>query len=433
MASILVCDDEPLVVELLSSTFESHGYLVPVARNGSEAITLTKLHRPDLLLLDVHLPDMSGIDVLRKIRALPKRIDTSAVFLSGIEDPAVMEEARALGAVDYITKQAMRTGELLKTVERHTTHARESSQYPIDPFEETLIDDLDKEESSRLTRSSAWSLCHVAGWILRQKLGRGSMGDVYVAQKGAKRVAAKILPRHQDLDSDVASRFQREIRVLQSLQDPHIVEYLDSGFSDSRPYLLMGLVRAPNLQSYLDLSGGTITLREAYTLIAQVGSALARAWEAGITHRDIKPANILIAPPRPKKAEPFCAILCDFGLARIKEFSKHPNELSHHTPQGIALGTPTYMSPEQVRGISTSDQRQDIYGLGATLHKALTGQRLFGNDSQQAMVRKASEDPDLSALFAIGDRKLSELLADMLQRDPERRISNWQEVLQRIA
>jgi len=99
----------------------------------------------------------------------------------------------------------------------------------------------------------------------------------------------------------------------------------------------------------------------------------------------------------------------------------------HH---GFALGPPAYMSPEQASGLSTSDQRQDIYSLGATLYRALTGRRLFGMAS---MDRKVSEDPDLSALSDLDDPQIAELIERMVQRDPERRIPTWADVLHAAA
>lgn len=434
MASILVCDTEPVIVELLSSLLEAEGYLVPIAHTGAEAVALARLHRPDLLLLDMDLSDMPGIDVLRQVRAFEPCRDTSVIFLTGVEDPSRMAEAMELGGVTYIFKRSMRSEDLISTI---------SQQIPAPPGTDNIDLPLaapsqEITELSEVTRKMADPdrvLTFIGGWFLRQKIGRGGMGDVYMAEQGQELAAIKILPRGCDQAGDIGQRFLSEISILRRLNHPHIVRYLDSGISSARPYLVMEFIEALNLRQFTR-KHGTIDSDMGRKVLRQMAAGLACARDQGITHRDIKPSNILAyVDPSDHTGTSLKSILCDFGIAHIRDTRLGAESKARLTPHGMLIGTPTYLSPEQAGGQPTPDQRQDIYGLGATLYAAITGSPPFRGEIEEVLARKQVEDVDMQPLEEAidGDPDLIALIEAMLRRDPERRTSNWEAVMAAVA
>jgi serine/threonine-protein kinase len=197
------------------------------------------------------------------------------------------------------------------------------------------------------------------------ELGRGSMARVYQAQDLAnrRRVAIKLLPPELASASN-AERFLREIKITAGLEHPNILPLLDSGVSGSTSGLywyVMPLVEGESLRERL--ADGPLPIAEALDLAIQVGGALAYAHPRGIVHRDLKPENIMLAGGRP--------LVMDFGLARALDSQ------SKLTGTGMPLGTPAYMSPEQITGAESVDGRADLYSFGCVLYEAFTGQLPF--------------------------------------------------------
>ena len=211
-------------------------------------------------------------------------------------------------------------------------------------------------------------------------LGAGGMGEVYRARdtRLGREVALKILPDGASLESERLERFEQEARLAGSLNHPNLVVVHDVGANDGAPFLVTALLEGESLRHRL--SRGRLPLRSALDLAAQIADGLAAAHARGIVHRDIKPENIFVTPGGRAK-------LLDFGIAKLT--SPRPVEGTRRnlldttlTPEGIGtnpgavLGTPGYMSPEQVRG-DPVDARTDIFSLGAVLYELLTGARAF--------------------------------------------------------
>jgi serine/threonine protein kinase len=225
---------------------------------------------------------------------------------------------------------------------------------------------------------------HFPTYHLMKRLGAGGMGTVFLArQAGTGRILAikTIIARLRE-DPDFVGRFHRESKVLSGLRHPYIAEIIESGESDSTCYMSMEYVDGPSLASLLK---DHKVLPEAYVLrvAKQLAEGLAYVYrEAELVHRDIKPENILIAR-QPSVTEPFpaddVAKLIDFGLV------KPVTDDEHLTQTGMTIGTPLYMSPEQIRG-ERIDCRSDIYGLGATMYHLLTGVTPFSGTSPGAIM-----------------------------------------------
>ena len=251
----------------------------------------------------------------------------------------------------------------------------------------------------------------VAGrYEIRAPLGRGGFGAVYAAEHlgTGQQVAIKMLSVDPDASSDdVVRRFHREARVTARLTAQHTVRVFDVGRADDGPlFLVMELLRGVSLERVLrevESKGGLMSEAQALDVAIPTLKSLAEAHKAGLVHRDLKPANIMLA--RVGDDETVVKVL-DFGIAHVADSTKL-------TAQGKALGTPAYMSPEQVRG-KTVDGRADLYSLGILLFRCVTGRLPFDNSDPFALafmhINEPVPDPRASA------PELSEGFVDSLRR-----------------
>ncbi|WP_437751807.1 serine/threonine-protein kinase [Sorangium sp. So ce1389] len=253
----------------------------------------------------------------------------------------------------------------------------------------------------------------VAGRFLIEALARkGGMGEVFRARDvttGAP-VALKLLHAEAERPEE-AERFLREARLLSSLKHPGIVEYLAHGKAqDGRPFIAMEWLSGRELGERLDR--GPLRLSECVVLLRKVADALAVAHARGVVHRDIKPSNLFLRDERVDGV----AVL-DFGIARLAAAGMTL------TRTGRFVGTPGYMAPEQARGDRDLGPSADIFALGCVLFECLTGKHLFGGRDLVGVLAKILFDdvPAVSSLRPDTPPALAELLARMLDKDPQRR------------
>jgi len=211
-----------------------------------------------------------------------------------------------------------------------------------------------------------------------RELGRGGMGVVFEAKHAntGRRVAVKeIVGDASARDRVVVERFQREARATGAIESQHIAPVLDAGTDPTtgNPYLVMELLQGHDVQAVI-VRHGALPEQLALRIVAQAATGLARAHAAGVIHRDIKPANLFLA----RRDNELVVKLLDFGLARVKEQLAQSQNLSL-TSTGLMLGTPLYMSPEQVLGAKDLDHRTDIWALGVVLYEALAGTTPHGD------------------------------------------------------
>ena len=213
-------------------------------------------------------------------------------------------------------------------------------------------------------------------YVIERELGRGGMATVYLAQdtKHGRPVAIKVL--HADLARSLgAERFLREIGIAARLAHPHIVPLIDSGTTDGFLYYVAPFIAGGSLRDRLDRDG-RLPEADALRIARDVGFGLDYVHRSGFVHRDVKPANILFADGH--------AVLADFGVAHITS-ADTPDSI---TDQGIAVGTPAYMSPEQASGERELDSRSDIYSLACVVYEMLAGVPPFTGDSVRAVMAK---------------------------------------------
>ncbi len=257
-------------------------------------------------------------------------------------------------------------------------------------------------------------------------LGKGGMGRVYEAVNPGigKRVGIKMLHPDVAKNRDAVARFQREAQAASAAESPHIVEIFDSGFADDgSPFIVMELLRGETLASLLKREG-RLAPEETSRVMVQVLRGLSRAHEAGIIHRDLKPDNIFLVDRSP---EPAFAKILDFGVSKIDR----KQTTTTLTREGMVLGTPAYMSPEQAQGLTDVDARSDLWAVGAILYECVAGKPPFsGATYEQIIVRICTTDPtsirerapDLPA-------RLEEAISGCLRREREDRYASAAELL----
>src|SRR2546422_9079685 len=209
------------------------------------------------------------------------------------------------------------------------------------------------------------------------------MGEVFRARDTRldRDVAIKILPEAFAADAERVARFQREARVLASLNHPHIAAIYGLEDAEGVKALVMELVEGEDLAQRL--ARGAIPLNKALPIAKQIAEALQAAHEQGIIHRDLKPANLMVTAQGVVK-------LLDFGLAKFK-VAASDQTLTPTTQADTLLGTVGYMSPEQAEG-QPMDARTDIFSFGAVLYEMLTGERAFTGESTAAVLGAVLRD-----------------------------------------
>src|SRR6202049_4898753 len=255
------------------------------------------------------------------------------------------------------------------------------------------------------------------------QIGAGGMGEVYQAHdaKLGRDVAIKVLPEAFAHDADRLSRFQREAKMLASLNHPNIATIHGLEQSGGTSYLVMELVSGETLAERVKRDGA-VPIDEDLAIAKQIAEALEAAHEKGIIHRDLKPANVKVTPEGKVK-------VLDFGLAKAfegdatnEDIGNSPTLSRAATMQGVILGTAAYMSPEQARGKSV-DKRTDIWAFGAVLFELLTGKQAFhGEDITDILAAVVRAEPDWSKLPSGMPVRVRVLLRRCLQKDQTQRL-----------
>ncbi len=248
-------------------------------------------------------------------------------------------------------------------------------------------------------------------------IGEGGFGTVYKAMHPVigKAAAVKLLKREFSSNPEMVSRFISEARAVNQIRHKNIIDIFSFGaLADGRQFFVMELLEGMVLDRYLEQSG-RLSPSQAVTILKPLARALGAAHAAGIAHRDIKPENVFLTfddegRPQPK--------LLDFGIAKLaKDAGTH-----HKTQTGTPLGTPLYMSPEQVHGRAI-DQRTDIYSLGVVAFELLTGELPFnGTSVMDIMMKQAGTAPPIPSSVASGlPTALDAPILKMLEKDPAKR------------
>ena len=262
-------------------------------------------------------------------------------------------------------------------------------------------------------------------YLLLEKIGEGGMGAVYRAQQvGLKRIVAlKVISPKQLQQEHALARFLREVRAAAALRHQHIVQAYDADQVGETYFLVMEYVAGKDLNDWVK-HHAPLPVNWCCECARQVAVGLQHAHEQGLVHRDIKPSNILVAEG-PAADDPFSepplVKILDMGL--VRNVAADTGESSEITQTGQIVGTPDYIAPEQARNTKTADIRADIFSLGCTLFKLLTGEPPYtgANAMEKLMARGTEDAPRVRTRRPEIPQGLDDVLAQMLARKPDDR------------
>ena len=259
-----------------------------------------------------------------------------------------------------------------------------------------------------------------ARYVIEKRIARGGMATVYRARDTRldRPVALKIMYPHLAESADFVARFRREARAAAKLTHPGVVAVYDQGSAQGSSYLVMELIKGPNLRTYLR-SQGCLPVGEALKITKEILQALAAAHRSGLIHRDVKPENVLLPETGQVK-------VADFGLARAA------SEVTAATT-GSILGTVAYLSPETVSG-TAADSRVDVYATGIMLFELLAGIPPFSGDSpiQIAYAHVHEDVPHIKETQPWVPQPVDDLIAKLTTRDPAKRPLNGDAALELV-
>jgi serine/threonine protein kinase len=256
-------------------------------------------------------------------------------------------------------------------------------------------------------------------YLVLARIGEGGMGRVYLAEhvKMTRQCAIKVMNPSLVTDPDSLQRFAREASNAARILHPNVAAVFDYGEADKIVYLVMEYVDGESLSTVI-ARDGPLDPRRAIEIARQVADGLSAAHELGIVHRDLKPDNVILAHTRGGKE---IAKVVDFGIA--KAIAEAPQDAL--TRSGLVIGTPEYMSPEQLLG-DPVDERADIYSLGCILYQMLTGAQAFTADTREQMIRRRLHEtpPHVRDFDPALPRRLDTLIVHMLARSPTDRLGS---------
>lgn len=285
-------------------------------------------------------------------------------------------------------------------------------------------------------RSSAPFEPHTSGSLLAEKyrlereIGRGAMGTVWLATHVTldQQVAIKIISREHAHSAELRQRFGTEARAAAKLRSRYVVGVYDHGETpDALPFIVMEYLEGECLEDRL-ARDGLVPVSEAVRVTRHVGRALARAHANGIVHRDLKPANIFITHSEDDDESGWTAKVLDFGVAKMDYGDKSA------TKTGTLIGTPLFMSPEQVRGASNADHRSDLYSLGMVVYNMVTGQYAFDKATFGDLLISICTDPlpKLRSAAPWAPEGLEDWFQKACARAPEDRFADADEMLRAL-
>jgi serine/threonine protein kinase/ActR/RegA family two-component response regulator len=353
--TLLVVDDEEMNRDVLSRRLERKGYQVVVAAGGREAIDAVAARPIDLVLLDVMMPGVDGLQVLQTLRRHHSQTELPIIMATAKGESEDVVRALELGANDYVVKP-LDFPVVLARVESQLRSRAAAPKAPVEPGER---EPSPSEVGPGVTLAGKYRLDAL--------LGSGTFGAVYRARhlELDHDVAVKVLRSTMSSDPEALSRFRSEGAAACRLNHPNAVAVHDSGVTGGDvAYLVMELLDGVSLDRELS-ECGTLTPRRSAEILLPVLDVLAEAHDAGLIHRDVKPGNVFLHQSRGREV----VKVLDFGIAKLMGETATSQQL---TRDGLLIGTPTYMAPERLND-QDYDGRSDVYSVGVMLYLMLTG------------------------------------------------------------
>jgi CheY-like chemotaxis protein/tRNA A-37 threonylcarbamoyl transferase component Bud32 len=415
---VLVVDDEDLYRRALVRQIRARGHTVTEACDGATAVELAAREEFDLVVSDIHMPDMDGVELLRRLHE--SDADLPVVLISGIPDLDAAIRAIGFGAFDYLTKPV--DDQKLSTSIARALHEHRKRLDTKRELKEYRSGERGRPLRSSLGPGESWSGALLAGrYRVGRLLGSGGMGVVYEAVRedlAHMRVAIKVLHPELSARADLLARFRREAETVAAIDHSNIVKILDFQAAEGEPvFLVMERLDGASLGQTLS-SEGRFSANRAAFVTSQVLSALAAAHRAQVIHRDLKPDNVFLTTIAGLRD---IVKLLDFGVAKLLD-AKIEQKL---TETGMVLGTPPYMAPEHARGARV-DARSDVYAAGCVLYESLTGVPPFVADNYNALIFAVldSRPRPLQELLPDVDANLAAIVAKAMSREPAQRFQS---------
>jgi CheY-like chemotaxis protein len=384
--NILVVDDNSINREMLCEMLRRAGYEARPAAGGPEALAMIGAQAPELVLLDIQMPGMSGYDVCSRIKADPATRGIPVVFISALDDVAEKVKGFQVGGADYVTKP-FEVAEVLARAGNQVNLFRLQRQLnernaELQRRNEQLMIAQQRTERVFLALSEV-----LAGTVLDDtyrldtKIGEGGFGAVFRGEhlRLHRPVAVKVLRPEAGGPGELA-RFRTEGIAACRIAHPNAIEVLDFGVSSGGiAYLVMELLSGRPLSTLLRDEPHPSVGRCA-EIVIPICEALSAAHAAGIVHRDVKPHNIFLHEVAGREV----VKVLDFGIAKLMDRTPEmdPDGATKH---GSLVGTPEYMAPERLLG-QAYDGRSDIYSLGVLLYFMLSGAMPFGHANPPSMM-----------------------------------------------
>jgi CheY-like chemotaxis protein len=425
MARVLVAEDDEGMRSAIESALTQDGFDVTTAVDGRSALALARTCEFHLLLADVRMPHMTGLELLPAVKRL--KPDLPVLLMTGYSNVEDALEAMNGGAVDYLTKpldfDALRESvrELTNGTVEPESHVF-TCGYCTQPLTAVaghygdVITCPGCQHAITVPYPRIGPGSVLDGYQLGEMIGSGAICDVHEATGLAtgESVAVKLFRPGLHV-SALLARFKVEIELCAMLEHPNLVRAHAAGKSHGVLYLAMDRVFGDNLQAKVN-NGHVFAERDALKVAAGVAAALEYAWDTcQLLHRDVKPENIMIDADGTVK-------LLDLGLAKSLD-AQHGLTL---VP--TAMGTPRFFSPEQAGREAVIDCRTDIYSLGASLYYLLTGQPSFSGPLIEIIDQVLNVDPIPVDVLAAVSPACAELVTRMMQKDPTDRPADWGEV-----
>ena len=456
---LLVVDDNEMNCDLLSRRLTRKNYKVKVALNGFQALELIDRERFDMVLLDIMMPGISGIDVLRQIRQRHAITELPVLMTTAKRDSETVVEALRLGANDYLTKP-FDLHVVLARIDTHLSIKQSANRRGgsglfsvgslADPASLRAEIYCPSCESALFSEQNACGTCKnqppADGWpliadseleflgqvvgdhyFLEQFLGQGTMGEVYRCRdlELSRAFALKVIDISKDASGQTAdelrARIKREVEAMVRLQSPYVVKIYEVLQISPGVYgIVMDFLRGKTLGEYLD-GGIRFDPHTALKIVRQVAQGLYEAHRNQLIHRDVKPENIMLE--RLPAGDYFAQVL-DFGIVFLLDKGDRADRY---------FGTPLYTAPEQIQKAAVVDHRVDIYALGAVLFHMLAGDPPFHADTVVEILAQHLHNPIPSLALALGGggctQALDGLMAMLLAKDRDERFQDLRHVI----
>lgn len=391
MARILVVDDDEAISGWLTAVLRGEGHDVRALTTAEQMLIELRASVPDVLLLDLMLPGMNGLEAVQRLRTESATSGLPVILITSLDPKRYMRVGMDLGADDFLVKP-LRAPEVLEAVKSRLTR---------------------REQARRGGRAGSGLPVTIGHFRLERLLARTTASEVHYAvhvDDSSLEAAVKIFRTRRQSEAKQLARVHREVEIASAVHHPHLATVHEHGVEGDLIYVAFEYFARGDLAGFI---GEGLTPALVRRVVSHVAEGLGALHAAGIVHRDIKPANIMI-----RSTSEF--VIADFGLAKLVA------PAVSLTATGEVLGTPSYLAPEQAMS-GPIGPWTDIYNLGVVTYELLTGAKPFEGNNHQAIVFKHihSEPPPLPPHCEM----FQPMLDRMLAKDPADRYADTAQLL----